>query len=104
MLSNILWGLTYIPTVIFRGWALALVWNWHIGGFLTFAPLMTTTVGIGIVCLSGVVTPPISDSLLVKKLIDELAVYDRWHGAMTNLVLSVVSGYVLLLAFILTKV
>jgi len=104
MINTILWALTYIPTVIFRGWAMALVWNWHIGKFLTFAPIMTTVVGVGIVCLSGVVTPPISDSLMIKKLINELGIRPRWHGATTNLVLSVVSGYVLLLAWILTKV
>jgi len=115
MINSILWGLTYIPTLIFRGWAMSLIWGWYVIDFLPMWPTLSVPLSMGIILLAGVVTPPISESWMVSRIITELrsekgfikirvAHVNRWRGAIVNLVLATITGYILLLAFLLTKV
>lgn len=113
MVNSILWGLTYVPTLVFRGWAMSLIWKWYIMEFLPMWPALSVPLSMGIILLGGVVTPPISESWMVSRIITELrsehgwiqiSQVNRWRGAIVNFVLATITGYILLLAWIFTRV
>lgn len=110
MVNGILWALTYIPTLYFRGFAMALIWEWYVVDYLPMWPKLTVPICMGIILLGGIVTPPVSESWMVNRIITELRSergwislphVNRWRGAIVNGVLAMITGYILAIASIL---